>query len=285
MSDDDFMTGKEIEEEYLDSDPDEDDDFRSLKGSDDESDESGSEENDEDEDLDAEKKKKKIRGIGDPETDSDSDPDENDEHSDDELKTRGYSLKFHDLDDDDSVRGGEADREQTGRRRFEALNSVMANTVRVGPETLRGSKSGPFSGFEILEGSLRKTKPIMTRFEYAKVIGERATCIEQGMTDLDPQVIDFCMKNKITSALDIAEIELEMVECPFPMIVLRKLRKTTFEAWGVRELELESSVRVRSFDAETTEKMRERHGEMIVSDMRELPNLMIMRHPMVQRPI
>ena len=98
---------------------------------------------------------------------------------------------------------------------------------------------------EITDPAERTTRPFMTIFERAAVIGERATRIEQGEEDIDQRVIDLCEKYNITVALDIAEIELESVAVPFPMVVKRRIERGVveiYEVWNVRELTLPSQV-------------------------------------------
>lgn len=107
---------------------------------------------------------------------------------------------------------------------------------------------------EITDPAERTTRPYMTIYERAAVIGERATRIEQGEENIDPLVIAICKKYNITVALDIAEIELESIAVPCPMVVKRRISRgvadahdrgnvmEVYEVWNVRELILPSQV-------------------------------------------
>ena len=114
-----------------------------------------------------------------------------------------------------------------------------------------------------LEGAARMSEPVMSRFEYAGVIGERATQIEQG-AQVDQAIRDKIVelrrtygdKTLLTQALDIAHFELEMTSVPFPMVVERRLAPNVYEIWRVRELRLPSQVLCEGYSPESTALLR-----------------------------
>lgn len=73
----------------------------------------------------------------------------------------------------------------------------------------------------------RKTVPILTKYEKAKIIGFRASQIDNGST---PLVV---IKTNDTS-INIAEREFESKL--LPLIIARKLPNNTIEYWHVNEL-------------------------------------------------
>lgn len=92
---------------------------------------------------------------------------------------------------------------------------------------------------KIITGDKRKTSIFMTKFEYARLIGERASQIENG-EHVHKSIID---KNPgIDNALDLAELELNDKTVPFPIQIERPITTThgiqLFEKWDVRELVL-----------------------------------------------
>lgn len=107
-------------------------------------------------------------------------------------------------------------------------------------------------GERFITGSARKTRPYMTKFEYAAIIGERATAIEAGAEDIDPRVARRAKAEGVDSALDIAEMELEMLEVDFPMTIQRRIDPNVYEIWNVRELLLPSQLICSSYSPEAT---------------------------------
>ena len=105
----------------------------------------------------------------------------------------------------------------------------------------------------LVTGDQRRTWPLMSDFEYAALIGERATQIEQGATDVDERVVELCREHGVTKALDIAEIEIEYLPAPFPLCVHRRLHDETYEVWPARELKIPSRILCESYSDEATE--------------------------------
>tara|TARA_B100001093_G_scaffold517152_1_gene597842 strand:- start:1413 stop:1838 length:426 start_codon:yes stop_codon:yes gene_type:complete len=76
----------------------------------------------------------------------------------------------------------------------------------------------------------RVTKPFMTRFEKAKIIGVRSEMLANGA----PALIS--VPKEITSTYKIAEMEYK--EKKIPLIIKRKLPNNTFEYWKMDDLVL-----------------------------------------------
>ena len=76
----------------------------------------------------------------------------------------------------------------------------------------------------------KTTKPYITKYEYAKIIGISAQQIETGRVpsiEIPPSIIN---------PIEMAEYELANKATPF--IIKRKLPNNTFEYWTIDQLEL-----------------------------------------------
>ena len=76
----------------------------------------------------------------------------------------------------------------------------------------------------------KKTLPIMSKYEKARLIGERAQQIADGAK---PTII---VPQGIKSTIEIAKLEL--IQRKIPLIVRRKLSKNNFEDWRIEEFEI-----------------------------------------------
>jgi len=76
----------------------------------------------------------------------------------------------------------------------------------------------------------KKTLPIMTKYEKARIIGVRAQQIADGAIPT-VKVLD-----KMVSAIKIAELELK--ERRLPLIIRRIITKNNYEDWRVDEFEI-----------------------------------------------
>ena len=76
----------------------------------------------------------------------------------------------------------------------------------------------------------KKTLPIMSKFEKARIIGVRAQQIADGAV---PTVK---VPDKMVSAIEIAKLELK--ERRLPLIIRRILTKNKYEDWRIDEFEL-----------------------------------------------
>lgn len=90
----------------------------------------------------------------------------------------------------------------------------------------------------LITGDKRKTRPVMTRFEYALLIGKRAKQIEKNSPGPHNITLTHPDSKNLTYSLDIAEFELNNIEIPISMIIKRNINDKYSEIWEVRELEL-----------------------------------------------
>ena len=77
---------------------------------------------------------------------------------------------------------------------------------------------------------LHKTNPIMTKYEYTRILGQRAKQIESGATPFVK------IDNNIIDSYIIAENELKEKKIPF--IIRRPIPNGGFEYWNINDLEI-----------------------------------------------
>tara|TARA_B110000483_G_C18207044_1_gene548402 strand:+ start:13779 stop:14429 length:651 start_codon:yes stop_codon:yes gene_type:complete len=82
----------------------------------------------------------------------------------------------------------------------------------------------------IVVDPLHKTIPIMTKYEYTRILGQRAKQIESGATPFVK------IDNNIIDSYVIAENELSEKKIPF--IIRRPIPNGGFEYWNVNDLEI-----------------------------------------------
>jgi len=161
------------------------------------------------------------------ESDQDSDADNEDE----DLNDQDYD---EDEDDSDSVEGGEEDSEKYMHHFDKEITKeyilethpecipVNMDEVRAMLTVIRNEDGVPIDDFH-------KTVPIVTKFEKARIIGQRASQLNSGAT---PYIY-------VPDAIDgstIAEIEFNMKK--IPVIVKRPLPNGAFEYWRLKDLEI-----------------------------------------------
>tara|TARA_B100001769_G_C21805025_1_gene438165 strand:+ start:195 stop:608 length:414 start_codon:yes stop_codon:yes gene_type:complete len=84
--------------------------------------------------------------------------------------------------------------------------------------------------YEKYSNSKRVTKPFMTRFEKAKILGVRSEMLANGA----PALIN--VPKGITSTYEITTMEYQQKK--IPLIIKRKLPNNTFEYWKIDDLVL-----------------------------------------------
>lgn len=95
----------------------------------------------------------------------------------------------------------------------------------------------PSPQIRLITGSDRKTSPLMTRFEYTRIIGLRAREIEVDQAaNFDSKTLAQIKFLGMTNSLDIAEFELRDLSVPHPFVIFRPLVEGVFEVWPVRDL-------------------------------------------------
>jgi DNA-directed RNA polymerase subunit K/omega len=110
----------------------------------------------------------------------------------------------------------------------------------------------------ITDPNERQTSNIMTKYEYARVIGNRAREIEDsGASDVSKSA----RESGITNSLDVAEYELEDVSSPFHTVIYRDVQKNVYEVWPVRDLLLPSQVLCQSYNLAATKLIEKSNAE------------------------
>ena len=87
------------------------------------------------------------------------------------------------------------------------------------------NKNVDFDKFSKLSTSIKKTIPIITKFETAKLIGIRVQQLAHGATP--------CVKGTFDSIIDIAETEFKTKQ--IPLIVRRYLPNGSYEDWKIKD--------------------------------------------------
>ena len=137
-----------------------------------------------------------------------SDDDENDDDEDDE----NYLKKFDEDLQKNIIENFHPELKAHNYEEIEALSTVVRDA--------EGNIIDPF----------HKTTPILSRYERARILGERAKQINEGaqpFIEVEPHIIDGYL---------IAEKELEQKKIPF--IIQRPLPNGGSEYWRIRDLEI-----------------------------------------------
>lgn len=111
-----------------------------------------------------------------------------------------------------------------------------------------------------ITGAARRTRPLMTKFENAALIGERATHIEQGATDLSDAVVSEITSRGITRALDIAEVEINTPGAKIPLEIHRRIAPNVYEVWSPEELLTLDKTLCESYSHEATALLSQING-------------------------
>ncbi len=216
-------------------DDDDDDDDSKKQGGDDEDESIQREEEDENE---------YVPGVEDGEIEDDEDEDSmllQDEDEDEEEETKPKSKKRslleeeeEEMDEDD-----EEDDEYDEEMYLDKFDQEMTKNyiVENHPECLHHSHEEVMAMCKVTRDKknsivdpLHRTIPILTKYERARILGQRAKQIESGakpfLTDLSPHIIDSHI---------IAEMELKQKLIPF--IIRRPIPGGACEYWKLEDLE------------------------------------------------
>ena len=80
--------------------------------------------------------------------------------------------------------------------------------------------------YDKYHNQLKKTRPILDRFEYTKILGIRAQQIANGATPL-------VSTESLTDIIDI--VKKEYVECKIPLFIKRNLSNGESEYWRIED--------------------------------------------------
>ena len=126
-------------------------------------------------------------------------------------------------DEDDIEESGDEEQENEDNSDTELDNEEEENFSIYGDlESYLESKKNMYTGEKI-------TRPVLTKFEYTRLIGERTAQLQQGAEPM----IDLKNHN-ITHCREIAELELEKKR--IPLIIRRFLPDGSHEDWRLNEL-------------------------------------------------
>jgi len=208
-----------------------------------------------------------------------SDTYDNDNNSGDEG-----SVTFSDISDDKSESFDRDSDDDSGSDNSASENGDFVTLAENPIPTIEDSsflnlKKATLEKPIFIMGKERQTIPTMSRFEYARLIGERATLLEkdkgaclsrsvynravsrgidQKFLDIgqqmgvDPLVIKKAHSENRTASLDLAEMELESYESDFPLNVLRTIAPNVYEVWRARELETPAQVACRGHNIDSS---------------------------------
>lgn len=175
----------------------------------------------------------------------------------DALYDRGDSSG--DEDADDEYRKGENSEDEV----IDALEGAGDDDGEGAEDAIAASGGRPHMAERrdiLITGDSRRTRPLMSIFEHAALIGERATHIEQGATNIDDRVVNTFKTLGVTRALDIAEIEMGALGAPLPLDLHRRIAPGVYEVWGARELKTPKQVLCESYSDEATALLSRRNG-------------------------
>ena len=126
-------------------------------------------------------------------------------------------------DEDDIDESGDEEQENEDNSDTELDNEEGESFDIYGDmESYLESKKNMYTGEKI-------TRPVLTKFEYTRIIGERTAQLQQGA---DPMIN--LRNHNISNCREIAELELEKKRVP--LIIRRFLPDGSHEDWGLSEL-------------------------------------------------
>lgn len=204
------MSGKqENDEEFKIEDIEDDESYGSYSGGADSELDTYSEDEEDDEEEDDDKEEVEVNKVQELEPDKSDDEEENNDSDDDD---EDYLQK---LDDQYKNRVIENFHPELKTLNYEEIN-MLAIVVR--------------NKDNIIIDPLHKTLPVLTRYEKARILGERAKQINMGakpFVEVEPSMMDGYL---------IALKELEQKVIPF--IIQRPLPNGGSEYWRIRDLEI-----------------------------------------------
>ena len=222
---------KDNDDEDEDDDDDNDDDKDNKDNDDDkdnkDNDDEDDDDNDDDKDNDDKDNDDKDEHNEDDEDDEDNEDDENDENDNNED------------DEDEDDEDDEDDDFDYDDEYFQKFDKKLRNNIITDyhPEAINHNYDEVKKLITIVRDEdgiiidpLHKTLPILTKYERARVLGQRATQLDIGGKSL------INVPDNIISSYLIAEEELKQKKLPF--IIKRPIPNGGFEYWDVNDLEL-----------------------------------------------
>jgi len=250
MSDDEYENPYKIGNNNIgtvdDRDDDEEEEEEDIDPALNEDEEEEDEEEEEEDDLnpvldDEEEEDDMIGGADDDEDDNyvsdDEDEDEDDENENNVAKKKQKKIsKTTLLDSDDENDEDDDDPEENFLQKFDT--EINKNYIYdFHPECIIHNYDEILSLTKVVKDSdniiidpLHKTVPFLTKYERARILGQRAKQIEYGAKPF------VSVPENIIDANIIAELELKQKKIPF--VIRRPLPSGAFEYWNIKDLEV-----------------------------------------------
>ena len=187
---------------------------------------------DEDDDLDDDDLEDDIEGN----EDDDDDEEEDDLDSSSLKKTLLQPIKSDDdLGDDDDDDEDDNDDDENYLQKLEGnkndfIQEYHTQSKMVNYDEIKHYANITRNSEGIIIDELHRTLPFLTKFEYTKIIGQRAKQIDSGA---EPFI---SVPKDIITGYDIAILELKEKKIPF--IIKRPLPGGGFEYWRIHDLEM-----------------------------------------------
>ena len=175
-----------------------------------------------------------IESLDDLESDKDNDSlqsedsDKNKVINTENTKNISYYLSDDESDDDENDDEYLYKLDQDIKTNY--INDVHPETSIQNYEEVKKLSLVVRNVYGIVVDPLHKTNPIMTKYEYSRILGQRAKQIESGATPFVK------VDNNIIDSYVIAENELKEKKIPF--IIRRPIPNGGFEYWNVNDLEI-----------------------------------------------
>lgn len=166
----------------------------------------------------------------------DNDDDNNDDDDADNMEVDSQVIEFSDGENDDD---DEFDEEEDGKNHLQKFNETLKKNIitEYHPELIINNHHEVeemcvvFRNEDgIIQDPRHRTVPFITKYEKAKILGERAKQINAGATpfvDVNQEIIDGYL-------IALAEFEQKKI----PMIIRRPLPNGQSEYWKVEDLEI-----------------------------------------------
>jgi DNA-directed RNA polymerase I, II, and III subunit RPABC2 len=157
--------------------------------------------------------------------DDETAPGDADEDDEDEVKD-GLDVEPADISDDDS----DDENMQKMRKLKDTLSDYHSEHNLLSFDEIKPLTLVRRNNKNIIIDDNHKTTPILTKYEYTKIIGLRTVQLENGLKPL------ITIDNNIIDPYVIAQMELKEKKLPF--IIKRPLPDGRFEYWPIHELEI-----------------------------------------------
>ena len=179
--------------------------------------------------------------VEDTEEEVDDDDDDDDDENDEEMAPASSSktLEKSGMDDDDNEESGESDEDLEDEEYLQKFNSELNKNyiMEYHPECAINNYDEIIALTNVIRDSdnniiddLHKTLPYLTKYERARILGQRAKQINSGAK------VFVKVPENVIDGYVIAQIELEQKRIPF--IIRRPIPGGGCEYWNLKDLEM-----------------------------------------------